>query len=91
MKIKRYIVSYLWVSMIALVAGITLESCVHEWPNEAKRRDVTISVVHDLEWEYLHSTYTSLTASRSESKCRARYIFRAYPKGKTTFVIEKKW
>ena len=74
--------------IVAPVAMLFLfGSCVHEWPEEAEKRDVTLTVTHDIEWDYLHTTYTSLMAARSESQASARYILRAYPKGTTQFVV----
>ncbi len=73
-----------------LIAALWFPSCVHELPEEAERRDVTLSVIHSIDWDYLHIAYASLSATRSESSCSARYIIRAYPKGSTHFVVAEK-
>ncbi len=90
MRLTTRVPRMLRMATASAVILTALSSCVHEWPEEAEERDVTLTVTHDIDWDYLHTTYSSLSAARSESQASARYILRAYPKGTTQFVVAEK-
>lgn len=60
-----------------LVVLLALSSCVHEFPEAAKTRNVTITVHHELEWTYQDWTWSRATFTTAGAK--VRYIYAVCP------------
>lgn len=82
---KRYIPSTI---LSALALGLSLSSCVHEFPEDMSYRDVTIKVTHTTEWTYQTWTPPFLAPSRDEA-LQTRYIYQVSPIGRPEVVVSR--
>lgn len=65
-------------------------SCVHEWPEPLETREVTLTVHHELPWEYRDfNTGIGLDTRSEEENLAVRYIYRVYPSGTTEIPVSE--
>lgn len=69
----------------ALLIGVGVSSCVHQFPEDLEKGPVVLNVVHDLEW--LPDYEMTLTRADGE-EYEIRYDFRIYPKGNTSMPVK---
>lgn len=72
--------------LLALVSGMGLSSCVHQFPEEDTIGNVYITVLQDTEW--LPDSVVTLTRA-GETDVNIRYDFRLYRKGNTNDIIKE--
>lgn len=79
MKIKALILS-----LTSIMVCVLLPSCVHEFPDYHREREVILHISHNLEW-----TYHEMTISRGDDDLRAlaRYHIQVFREGESKYIV----
>lgn len=77
--------------VIGLAVLLTATGCVHEWPDPASGRTVTLHVSHATGWtlaDYLIDVRSGRAAAQTRAQSEAvRYLYRVYPAGTTEVCV----